>query len=79
VTIVQTSGGQTYNGFGVRQEGQTLVMHDAQGKEVRVPLGEIEERTISALSPMPANLGEQVSEEDFYPLLAFLLSQKAKP
>jgi putative heme-binding domain-containing protein len=78
VTTVVTSAGQTYSGFGLREDGQTLVMHDAQGKEVRVPLDEIEERVPSPLSPMPANLGEQVSEEDFYPLLAYLLSQRKK-
>jgi hypothetical protein len=36
----------------------------------------IEEKTVSPLSPMPANLVEQIPEADFYNLLAFLLEQR---
>ncbi len=53
-----------------------LVLADHQGKEVRVPKASVEERTVSQLSPMPANVVDQVSEADFYHLLAYLLAQK---
>ena len=36
----------------------------------------MEEKTISPLSPMPANVADQVAEADFYHLLGFLLAQK---
>lgn len=78
VQTIVTSGGQIHSGFGAREEGKTLVMYDSAGKEVRVALDEIDERSVSPLSPMPANLAEQIPEQDFYPLLAWLLSQKAK-
>ena len=39
----------------------------------------IEERTVSQLSPMPANLVDSISEADLYHLLAFLLAQKMPP
>ena len=51
-------------------------MADSQGKEVRVPKSSVEERSISPLSPMPANLNDQVAEADFYRLMAFLLSKR---
>jgi hypothetical protein len=44
-----------------------------------VPLDEIDERQVNGLSPMPANVADTVTEEDFGHLLAFLLSQRNKP
>jgi hypothetical protein len=41
-----------------------------------VPKSLIEERSISPLSPMPANLTDQITEPDFYRLMAFLLSRR---
>jgi len=35
-------------------------------------------RSISAMSPMPANLRDTIPEEDFYQLIAFLLEQQPK-
>ena len=59
----------------LREEGEVVILADAQGKEVRIPKGTIEERTVSQLSPMPANLVEQITEADFYHLMAYLLAQ----
>ena len=53
-----------------------LIMVDSQGKEIRVPKSSVEERTNSPLSPMPANLVDQIAEADFYRLMAFLLSKR---
>jgi hypothetical protein len=62
----------------LREEGEILVLADSQGKEVRVDKKEIEEKIVSQLSPMPANLAEQIPEADFYNLLAFLLLQRVE-
>jgi putative heme-binding domain-containing protein len=74
-TLVTTDDGQTHNGLALREEGQVLILADNQGKEVRVRLDNILERTNSPLSPMPANVAEQLGESEFYQLLAFLLTQ----
>jgi putative heme-binding domain-containing protein len=68
--------GQIVNGLVLREEGEVVVLADAQGKEVRIPKNTIEERTVSLLSPMPANLAEQIPETDFDHLLAYLLTQR---
>jgi hypothetical protein len=60
----------------LREEGEILVLADAQGKEVRVAKSSVDERTLSQLSPMPANLVDQIPEADFYNLLAFLLTRR---
>ena len=75
-TILTLNNGQSLSGLLLKEEGEVLVLADQQGKEVRVPKKMVEERATSQLSPMPANLAEQISEPDFYHLLAYLLRQR---
>jgi putative heme-binding domain-containing protein len=76
VTNLALKDGAVVSGLLLREEGEVLVLADAQGKEVRVPRDSVEERTSAQLSPMPANFGEQVPEADFYQLIAYLLRQR---
>ncbi|MFO0876484.1 MAG: c-type cytochrome [Gemmataceae bacterium] len=69
--------GKTVEGLFLREEGAVLVLADAQGKEQRVASKEVESRHVSPLSPMPANLAEQVGAAEFADLLAYLLAQRA--
>jgi putative heme-binding domain-containing protein len=78
-TLIETSDGRALSGLVLREEGAVLVLADNQGKEIRLPLADIEERSIGNLSPMPANVADLVPENDFYHLLAFLLSQRQPP
>jgi putative heme-binding domain-containing protein len=75
-TNLALKNGQVISGLLTREDGEILVMVDAQGKEVRIPKSSVEERTTSPLSPMPANLSDQVDEADFYRLIAFLLEHR---
>jgi putative heme-binding domain-containing protein len=75
-TNLALNNGQVLSGLLLREEGEVLVMADAQGKEIRVPRATVEERTTSPLSPMPANLVDQIAEKDFYSLLAYLLTRR---
>jgi putative heme-binding domain-containing protein len=76
MTTLGLNNGQVISGLLLREEGEVYVMADSQGKEVRVPKANVEDRTLSQLSPMPANLVDQIPEADFYHLLAFLLAQQ---
>jgi putative heme-binding domain-containing protein len=78
LTTLELKNGQIVAGLVLREEGKVLVLADAQGKEVRIEKENIETRQVSQLSPMPANLVDQIPESDFYDLLAFLLSQRPK-
>jgi putative heme-binding domain-containing protein len=75
---IETANGQVLTGFSLREEGANLVFNDSTGQQVRVPLADIDSRTQSTLSPMPANVIEQMPPDDYYALLAYLLSQKGK-
>jgi putative heme-binding domain-containing protein len=78
-TTLALKNGQVVTGLVLREEGEVVVLADAQGKEARIPKSTIAERAVSQLSPMPANLIDQIPEPDFYHLLAYLLAQRATP
>ncbi len=76
LTTLALKDGRVVSGLLLREEGEILVLADAQGKDVRVPRDSVEERTIAPLSPMPSNFAAQIPEPDFYRLIAYLLSQR---
>jgi putative heme-binding domain-containing protein len=77
-TRLALKDGQIVNGLVLREEGEVIVLADAQGKEVRVPKASVDERSVSQLSPMPSNFAEVIGEADLHHLLAYLLAQRAK-
>jgi putative heme-binding domain-containing protein len=76
VSTLALNDGRIVSGLLLRQDGEVLVLADAQGKEVRVPASTVDDRKLSQLSPMPANLAEQIEEADFNHLMTYLLSQR---
>jgi putative heme-binding domain-containing protein len=77
-TTLNLKNGQQVSGLVLRQEGQVLLLADALGKEMRIPLDKIEERVVTPLSPMPANFTEVIPGDEFNDLMAYLLSQRVK-
>ena len=77
-TVLSLKDGKVVSGLLLREEGKTLVLADAAGKEVRVDADQVEERSASPLSPMPANLLDQVGKEDLAHLISFLVSGARK-
>jgi putative heme-binding domain-containing protein len=75
VTLALESG-QVVSGLPLREEGEVEVLADGRGQEQRVAKAEVEERTASGLSLMPANLAEQVPDEELTELIRFLLSRR---
>jgi putative heme-binding domain-containing protein len=77
-TLVTTTDGRTFSGLALRDEGEVVVLADAQGKEIRIPKATIADRRVLTLSPMPANVADLLSEAEFYDLMSFLLSQQTQ-
>lgn len=77
-TVVVMNDGRIVNGLALREEGEVLILADAEGREQRLPIAEIESRRISRLSPMPADVAIQLSESEFADLMAYLLTQREK-
>jgi putative heme-binding domain-containing protein len=78
-TVINTTEGKVITGLALREEGDILVLADEQGKELRLSAAEIDERSQTPLSPMPANVAEKITEAEYFDLLQFLLEQKAAP
>jgi putative heme-binding domain-containing protein len=77
-TILVLKDGRTLTGLLLREEGNLIVVADAQGKEQKIDAMEIEARQLSAQSPMPANFDTQLSDLELQHLLAYLLTQRVK-
>jgi putative heme-binding domain-containing protein len=77
--VYELKDGTQVTGLLLRKEGEVDVVADAQGKEIRVAAGQVEESAVVSLSAMPANVAELMSEAEYYDLLAYLLTQTAKP
>jgi len=76
VTNLALQDGRVISGLLLREEGQILILADSLGKEIRVPLDEIDERQVAQISPMPADLANQIPEADFNNLLEYLLGHR---
>ena len=74
VTILRLKGGDSTAGLLRREEGQLLVLADSTGKELSVPLANIERRALSPLSPMPSNFAELLPPNDLNDLVAYLMA-----
>ena len=79
-TTMFSANGKPYSGLLKSENDQVIVIIDSLGKDVTVNVADVDEgsRRISPLSPMPANVQDLVPEEDFYHLMAFLLSHQPK-
>ncbi len=75
-TVIVTKDGVTVTGLKLREEGGAVILGDAQGKEVRVVMTDIDEQRQTNLSPMPSNFAEQLKEDDLRALLSYLLQQR---
>ncbi len=77
-TTLMTDDGQVISALVRREEGALLVLVDNKGKEFTLPKASIERQKKTDLSLMPANVHEIVTPQEFYDLVGYLASKKAK-
>lgn len=73
-TTVVTVNGKLITGLARPIVDGQLTIIDSNGKEISIPEKSIDERIQSRLSPMPANFGESMKDDEFRHLLSYLLS-----
>ncbi|MEZ6067668.1 MAG: c-type cytochrome [Planctomycetaceae bacterium] len=78
-TALVMEDGRVLTGLIRREEGATLVLANAEGKEFTVATSDIDQRKDSRLSLMPAQLVEKISPESLGDLIVFLLQSSAPP
>jgi putative heme-binding domain-containing protein len=77
-TVLVMNDGDVQTGLFRREEGQTLVLAESNGKEISIPKKDIRERRESETSLMPDNFADVIPPKDFANLLAYLLSTAPK-
>jgi putative heme-binding domain-containing protein len=75
-TLLVLKDEDVISGLFRREEGETLVLADSTGKEVRVQKKQVAQRRESDTSLMPENFGELLTGEEFNDLMAYLLSKR---
>jgi putative heme-binding domain-containing protein len=70
-TVIALKNGRTLSGLLLREEGKTIILADVMGKDVVVLADDIEGRSLSPLSPMPAGMGDRVSPTDLVDLFSY--------
>jgi putative heme-binding domain-containing protein len=78
-TLLVLKDDEVVSGLFRREEGETLVLADSTGKEVRVQKKQVGQRRESDTSLMPENFGELLTAEEFNDLMAYLLSKSGAP
>ena len=76
--VLTLTNDKTLTALVLREEGKVLVVADLEGKEQRIPLGEIATNRETRLSAMPANFADTIPEADLNNIIAYLLDQQAK-
>ncbi|MCE2803621.1 MAG: HEAT repeat domain-containing protein [Gemmataceae bacterium] len=70
--VITTTKGQTISGLLAEETAEAVTLRDANGRDFRIPKGEIEERGKSLESIMPANLVAHLTEEELVDLVEYL-------
>jgi putative heme-binding domain-containing protein len=70
--VLQTTKGQLLSGLMVKRDETEVVLRDAQGKEHRVPAGQVEQLTASKKSLMPEQLLRDLTAQQAADLLEYL-------
>ena len=74
--IIETTGGQVYNGLKISDTPEEVVLRDANGEDIRIPADEIDTKEASKTSLMPDGVVSQLSLQEFVDLIAFLKSEE---
>lgn len=76
-TTVLKTDGKTISGLSKGLDGARLVLINSKGEQISIPEGEIEDQVTSRRSPMPDNIDEILTEEQFRDLVAWLLTLRS--
>jgi putative membrane-bound dehydrogenase-like protein len=74
LTTILTDDGRSINGIVAEETAESLVLRTPDGP-VTIPRETIEERKTSVVSLMPSGILEQLPEDEFFALIAFLVTK----
>jgi putative heme-binding domain-containing protein len=78
-TIIETKSGRVLTGIVKSESAVAVTLTDAEGKQIAIPVRDIESRTASKVSLMPAGLADHMTPGEFTDLIAYLESLRTGP
>ena len=75
---VATRGGRIVSGLLVAENPEAVTLKDAQGREIRIPSAEVDQKSPDKISLMPEGVVAHLSIEEFADLLAFLSDRQVQ-
>jgi putative heme-binding domain-containing protein len=72
--VIVTTSGRVFTGILKAESSTAVTLVDAEAKPIKIPLRDIESRTVSKVSMMPAGLANGMTPREFTDLIAFLES-----
>lgn len=73
---IETKNGVVMTGLVVEETADYVILRDANGKDTKLAMREIEQRSKSAKSIMPDNLASYLTEEELIDVVAYLTTLK---
>ncbi len=70
--VITTNSGRLYTGIKVRKTDHNLILRDADGHEIEIPLASIDDGHYSPVSLMPVGLADDLTRQEFVDLVRFL-------
>jgi putative heme-binding domain-containing protein len=78
-TVIETRTGRIVSGIVKSESATDVTLVDIQGKRITIAVRDIESRSISKVSPMPAGLADGMTPGEFTDLIAYLTSLRSGP
>jgi putative heme-binding domain-containing protein len=75
---VATKDGRIVSGLLLSDTAEAVTLKDAQGREIRIPVAEVDQKAVDKVSLMPEGVIAHLSLEEFVDLLAFLGDRQAQ-
>ncbi|MFT3881541.1 MAG: HEAT repeat domain-containing protein [Gemmatales bacterium] len=75
--VIETKNGVVMTGLIVEETGDYIILRDANGKDIKLTMRDIESRTKSAKSIMPDNLVSFLTEDELVDVVAYLTTLKS--
>jgi putative heme-binding domain-containing protein len=71
-TVIATRAGRVVTGIVKSESRVAITLQDAEGKQVTIPVRDIESREVSKVSLMPTGLADRLTPAEFTDLIAYL-------
>src|SRR6266481_6003077 len=78
-TTIECKSGRVLTGIITTESATTIMLVDAEGKQITIPVRDIESRAASKVSLMPAGLADAMKPAEFTDLIAYLESLRTGP